>query len=97
MYAWQPGEIVREKHLFWVPDETPPGEYEIRVNLVDDDLLEKIKWRKRGMGWLIKEILGLDSTYFPKDEGVSQDILIGKFNVSSSVLKPIKFKYKWVD
>ena len=97
MYTWQPGEIVKEKHLFWVPDETPPGEYEIRVNLVDDDLLEKIKWRRRGMGWLIKEILGLDSTYFPKDERVSQDILIGKFNVSSSVLKPIKFKYKWVD
>jgi hypothetical protein len=97
MYIWKPDEIIKERSLIWVWDETPPGEYEIRVNLVEDDILEKIKWKRRGISWLTKEVLGLDSAYFPKDEGVTKDLLIGKFKVSSSVLSPIKFKYKWVD
>jgi len=94
MYIWRPGEIVREHHLFWVPDDSPPGEYEIRINLVDDYPLGRVKPMGQRIKRLIKEVLGLDASYFPRDEEVNKDILIGKFKVIPSILKPIRFKYK---
>lgn len=77
-----------------MPDDTPPGEYEIRLDLVDDFQLEEIKFGKKGVRWLIKDFFGLDSTVFPKEEEVKRGILLEKFKVYPSVLKPIKFRYK---
>lgn len=94
MYVWRSGEIIKERHLMWVWDDTPPGMYDIRVSLVDEYMPEDVTWGKRGIGWLVKEILGMDSTYFPTDENVNKDVLVGKFKVFPSVLKPIRFKYK---
>jgi hypothetical protein len=91
---WRSEEIVREHHLIWVPDAAPPGEYEIRVNLVRSYKFPDPKWKRKGIIWLLKDLFGLDSFYFPKDEAVKQDFLIGKFKVSPSILKPIRFKYK---
>ena len=28
---WMPGKTVRERHVIWIPDVSPPGRYEIRV------------------------------------------------------------------
>jgi len=94
MYIWKPGEIIRERHRFLVPDDTEPGEYEIRINLVDDYPLEGIRWGRQEVGTLLKDVLGISSISFPKDKGVKRDLLVGQFKVLPSALKPIKFKYK---
>ena len=94
MYDWMPNEIIKERHLIWLWDDTPPGEYDIRVNLVDEYMPEGISWEQGGIGWIMKVILGMDSTCFPRDKAMNRDVLIGKFKVFPSVLKPIRFKYK---
>ncbi len=34
---WEPGKIVRERHVVWIPDNSPPGIYEIRISCENKD------------------------------------------------------------
>ncbi len=34
--AWQAGEVVRDIYAFWLPPDFPPGHYDLRVNLEDE-------------------------------------------------------------
>ncbi len=83
---WNPGEVIKEHHVLWVPDTAPAGTYEIWVSPADTLQMEN----REGSSTLketLFEIAGIPVRNFPVSKKPAQGLMIGTFVVQPSVLK----------